>query len=425
MSAMHPHRHSHRYPLLLMAATVCAGLLLGLASPSIAVQMKPLSDAFIRLLGWLMVPLIFCMLVAGAAAMTRGRGLGRLGAYALLYFGAMSLLSMLAGLLAGWWLAPGVGFAAPGGAGALAQHAAAAPFAPFAPLAPAAPSAMLAWLDRLPPLQANNLFLLAAAVPAGLLLGHGGLGRALALVESCRLRLFAAVRLVLRLAPLAAFGAMAYTVGHYGMPSLLPLFKFILAINLASLLFVLVVFGAAARLAGLPLLRFIAHVRAELYLVFFTSSSLAGLAPLAEKLEGIGCPRAVTGVVLPFSYSLNLAGTYLYIALALVFLAQAGHVRLGWGETVAMLGVALVSSKGAVGVAGSGIATLAATVALLHVVPADMVAILLGIDRTMKCRLLTNVIGHGVACVAVAAWEGSLDRAALRRALAGEVQGEA
>jgi aerobic C4-dicarboxylate transport protein len=413
MRAMGPHRYPHRYSLLLMAATVCAGLLLGLVSPSVAVQMKPLSDAFIRLLGWMMVPLIFCMLVAGAAAMTRGRGLGRLGLYALLYFAAMSLLSMLAGLLAGWWLAPGAGFAAPVGAGgALVQHAASAA---------SALSAMLAWLEWLPPLQANNLFLLAAAVPAGLLLGHGGLGRALALVESCRLRLFAAVRLVLRLAPLAAFGAMAYTVGHYGMPSLLPLFKFIVAINLASLLFVLLVIGTAARLAGLPLLRFIVHVRAELYLVFFTSSSLAGLAPLAEKLEGIGCPRAVTGVVLPFSYSLNLAGTYLYIALALVFLAQAGHVRLGWGETIAMLGVALVSSKGAVGVAGSGIATLAATVALLHVVPADMVAILLGIDRTMKCRLLTNVIGHGVACVAVAAWEGSLDRAALRRGLVDEV----
>jgi aerobic C4-dicarboxylate transport protein len=225
---------------------------------------------------------------------------------------------------------------------------------------------------------------------------------------------------VLRLAPLAAFGAMAATVGRYGLVSLLPLLKFIVAINLASVLFVLLVLGGAARLAGLPLLRFLAYVRAELYLVFFTGSSLAGLAPLSDKLERLGCPPAVTGVVLPFSYSLNLAGTYLYIALALVFLTQAAGVQVGWQEQAFMLGVALVSSKGAVAVAGSGIATLAATVALLHVVPPEMVAILFAVDRTMKCRLLTNVIGHGVACVVVAAWEGSLDRAALEHTVSGE-----
>lgn len=391
-----------RSPFLALALPVFAGLALGLFAPSLALQMKPLSEAFIHLLGWITYPLVFCMLAASAAALGRDRELGRIGACALVYFTAMSLLSLLAGLAAGWALEPGAGAALLPGAGlALAAHG--------APL----PAGMLDWLDRLPPLRANNLFLLGAALPAGLLLGRLPHTGAPALVERCRSKLVEAVKVVLSLAPLAAFGAMAATVGRHGLVSLLPLLKFIVAINLASVLFVLLVLGGVARLAGLPLLRFLACVRAELYLVFFTSSSLAGLAPLSEKLERLGCPRAVTGVVLPLSYSLNLAGTYLYIAVALVFLAQAARVALGWHELAFMLGVALVSSKGAVGVAGSGIATLAATVALLHMVPPEMVAILFAVDRTMKCRLLTNVIGHGVACVAVAAWEGSLDRAAL------------
>lgn len=390
-----------------LAAPVLAGLALGLASPSLAMQMQPLGDAFIHLLGWVTYPLVFCMLAASAAALGRNRGLGRIGAYALAYFAAMSLLSMLAGLVLGWAFDPGSGAVlatAPG---------------PAAGSGSAAPSGMLDWMNRLPPLRANNLLLLAVALPAGMVLGRFPGAGMLALVEGCRIRLFGAVKAILWLAPLAAFGAMASAVGHHGLLSLLPLLKFIAAVNLASVLFVLLVFGAVARLAGLPLLRFLAQVRAVLYLVFFTGASLAGLAPLSEQLDRLGCPRAVTGVVLPFSYSLNLAGTYLYIGLALMFLMQAAQVQPGWRELAFMAGVALVSSKGAAGVAGSGIATLAATVALLHVVPPEMVTILLAVDRTMKCRLLTNVIGHGVACIAVAAWEGSLDRDTLRAALRG------
>jgi aerobic C4-dicarboxylate transport protein len=389
---------------LALALPVVAGLALGLGAPALAVQMKPLGDAFIHLLGWLTYPLVFCMLAASAAALGRDRELGAIGGFTLAYFAAMSLLSLLAGLAAGWAFEPGA-------------HAAAAFAQPPAPARAGAAHGMLDWLERLPELPANNLLLLAAALPAGLLLGRLGDGRALRLLERCRAALLIGIRVILRLAPLAAFGATAYTVGHYGTAPLLPLLRFIAAINLASLLFVLLAFGLAARLAGASLLRYLMFVRAELYLVFFTSSSLAGLAPLSEKLERLGCPRALTGMVLPFSYSLNLAGSYLYIALALMFLTQAAQVQLGWRELALMLGVALVSSKGAVGVAGSGIATLAATVALLHLAPPEMVAILFAVDRTMKCRVLTNVIGHGLACIVVAAWEGRLDRAALRRSL--------
>jgi len=388
-----------------LAIPVAAGLGLGLLAPSLAVRMQPLAQLFIHLLGWLTYPLIFCMLVSSASTLGRQREPGRIAALAFAYFALLSLLSMLFGLAAGWALEPG--------AGAVLASAS----LPAMP-APAETSAsMPGWLDRLPSLKANNLLLLAAALPAGLLLGRFPDTRVPAWVERCRLALFGVIKRLLVFAPLAAFGAMAAAVGRHGLAPLLPLLKFIAAINLASALFVLVVLGGAAWLAGMPLLRFIAYIRAELYLVFFTSSSLAGLVPLSEKLQGLGCPRQVTDVVLPFSYSLNLAGTYLYIAMGLTFLAQAAGVRLGWHELAWMLGMALVSSKGAVGVAGSGVATLAATVALLHVVPPELMAILFAIDRTMKCRLLTNVIGHGVACVVVAAADRCLDRKALAQAL--------
>jgi aerobic C4-dicarboxylate transport protein len=393
-------RIPRRYRFLLLALAVGAGLALGLVAPHAAVRMKPLSDAFVRLLGWLMMPLVFCMLALGTAGMARARSLGRLGLHALLYFGAMSLLSLLAGLAAGWAWQPGRGLD-------LA--------APAQVPSDAAAFGLLDVIARLPAPQSSNVWLLLAALPAGLLLGR--IAPAWRAARHAHALLSRAVDAVLRLAPLAAFGAMAYTIGAYGMPSLLPLLRFIVAVNAASLLFVALVFGAAARLAGMSLWRFLAFIRAELLLVFVTSSSLVGLAPLAARLERLGCPPALTAVVLPFSYSLNLAGTYLYIGLALLFLAQAAHVPLDWRDMPALLAVALVSSKGAAGVAGSGIATLAATVAVLHLVPVETVAILLGIDRTMKCRLLANVIGHGVACVVLAAREGSLDREAMREAL--------
>lgn len=393
-----------RSPLLPLALAIGAGLAFGIVAPAAAVRAHFLGEAFIRLLGWLVCPLIFCMLADGAAALGRNRGLGRIGLAMLLYFGAMSVLSMLAGLLSGWVLEPGIGMvsathgAAPAGNGP--PHAATLP----------------AWLDYLPPVHVNNLIVLALALPAGLAAGLSPGARLSGWIARARHALLGMVNAVLLLSPVAAFGAMASAVGRSGLASLLPLLKFIVAINLASVLFIIVVYGSAARLARVSLPRFIAFLRDELFLVAFTGATLAALAPMSDKLTRLGCPRRVTDVVLPFSYSLNLAGTYLYIAMALVFLAEASAVHLGWHELAVMLGVGLLGSKGAVGVAGSGFATLAATAALLGVAPADTVALLFAIDRTMKCRLLTNVIGHGLACMVVAAWDGSLDRDALRAA---------
>ena len=316
-----------RSPFLLFAVPVAAGVLLGLRAPALALQMQPLAEVFIHLLGWLTWPLIFCMLVSSAATLGRNRELGRVGAYALLYFAALSVIAMLFGLAAGWLLEPGAG-------AILALPPATVPGQPAQ-----APHGVFDWLNRVPPLKANNLLLLAVALPAGLLLGLIPRSLAAALAERCRGGMFAAIKALLMLAPLAAFGAMAAAVGRHALGSMLPLLKFIVAINLASVLFVLTVLAAAIRLAGVSLPRFLAAIRAELYLVFFTGSSLAALAPLSDKLERLGCPRSVTGVVLPFSYSLNLAGTTVYIAVALVFLMQAAQAPFGWREALLMLGV--------------------------------------------------------------------------------------
>jgi aerobic C4-dicarboxylate transport protein len=389
-------------PLLPLALAIGAGLAFGIVAPTAAMQTHFLSEVFIRLLGWLMCPLIFCMLVDGAVALGRNRGLGRIGLAMLLYFGAMSVLSMLAGLLSGWLLEPGIGMVSAHAGADLARHGT------------AGPDTLPAWLAWLPPVHVNNLVVLALALPVGLAAGLRPGSPILGWVDPCRRALLGMVRSVLWLSPVAAFGAMASAVARGGPASLLPLLKFIVAVNLASVLFILVVFGAVARLVRISLPRFLGFLRDELFLVAFTGATLAALAPMSDKLERLGCPRRLTDIVLPFSYSLNLAGTYLYIAMALVFLAEASAMHLGWHELAVMLGVGLLSSKGAVGVAGSGFATLAATAALLHVAPADTVALLFAIDRTMKCRLLTNVIGHGLACIVVAAADGSLDRQALR-----------
>jgi aerobic C4-dicarboxylate transport protein len=398
-----------RLAFLPLVLAIGAGLAFGLAAPAAATHMHVLTEAFIRVLGWLMCPLIFCMLVDGAAALGRNRGLGRIGLAMLGYFGAMSLLSMVAGLLAGWVLEPGIGMASAAACGAaLARPGAGA----------AADYALPHWMHLLPPLHANNLVVLALALPLGLVAGTRAQAPFLAAIDRGRRILLGAVRIVFWLSPLAAFGAMASAAARAGLASLLPLLRFIFAINLVSVLFVFVVYGGVAHLIRLPLLRFIAFLRDELVLVAVTGASLAVLTPLSDKLERLGCPRRLSDIVLPFSYSLNLAGTYLYIAMALVFLAEASAVPLGWHELAVMLGVGLLSTKGAVGVAGSALATLATTAALLHVLPADSVALLVAIDKTMKCRLLTNVLGHGLACIVLALRDGSLDRDALQRSLA-------
>lgn len=383
-----------------LVGAVVAGIVAGLAEPDWAIRFKPLVEVFVNLLGWLAVPLLVCMLAASSASARHGLRLGRLGSYAALYFATMSLLSLVLGMVTSWVLEPG---------------AALYPGRDFG----VQPAARLS-LDRVPGLGTLhlNVLLVLSAIPVGLLVRACAATRVGDAIERCRALLLRAINLLLLFSPLAAFSAMAYTVGQYGVHALLPLLAFIVAVNLASLLFVVLGLGTALRLARVPLLRLIAYLRDELLLVAATGSSMVGLTPLALKLERLGCPRALTAIVLPLSYSFNLSGTYVYIGAALVFLAQAARVDLGVEQLLAMIGVALLTSRAAIGVAGSGFATLTTTVSVLRIVPLDMVAILLGIDRTMKCRLLANVIGHGVACIALAACVGGLDRAAMKSELA-------
>lgn len=404
-----------RDPTAQMLAAVAGGVALGLLAPHGAAAVAPLGALFVRAIALVMNPLMFCMLAASIARIGDGRRLRGTGARALLYFTVMSLLSLGAGLLAATLLQPGAGL-----------HAAAAgmpaPDSGLAmPGAPGGPAGPLAWLRALATLalHVDNLMVLVAAVPAGLLLARGGARASAALAGIDRLAglLMKVVRGLLTLAPLAVFGAMAYAVARSGLVALLPLLKFVLASYLACALFVLLVMGGAARLAGLSMVRLLAYLRDELWLVFFTSSSLAALPRLNEKLRRLGCAGPVVALVLPFGYTLNLAGTNLYVGMAVLFLAQAGHVTLHWPQLLAILLVCLVTTKGAVGVAGSGFATLAATLAALHQVPPEMLAMLLGVERLMKCRSLTNVIGNAVACAVVAAWQHDLDHVAMAEQL--------
>ncbi len=377
----------------LLIGAVAAGIAFGFAAPEWTPRLKPVADGFVTLLGWLAGPLLFCMLAASAARLREGPRLGRAGLLALPYFALTALASLALGMLVAWVLEPGAGL----------ELAVQRPAVDRAFVAPALPALHL------------NVLLLLCALPCGLLAQTAPGARAA--IEHARRHLLRAVELLLALSPLAAFCAMSHVVGQYGLRALLPLLAFVVAVNLASILFVVFGLGTALRVAGVALGGLLRYLRRELLLVFVTGSSLAGLAPLARRLEQLGCPAPLTGLVLPLSYSLNLAGTYVYLGTGIVFLAQAARVALGWPDLLAIAGVALVTSRTAASVAGSGFATLAATLAVLQIVPAESVALLLGIDRTMKCRLLTNVFGHGVACIVLAAGSRGLDRATLEREL--------
>jgi len=401
-----------------MAMAFTAGMLLGHFFPSAGAQMKPLSDAFLRLVGMLIGVLIFCLVVSGTAGMRNRLQATKVGIKAIVYFEAMTLVSLAVGILGATLLAPGKGF----------QPLFSADAAQRAAPAPAAESTAQFFLDIIPSTFAgaftgnSSLQVLLLALLSGIALGHvGERGRGLLeLVESVQQVLQGMVTMVLKLAPLAAFGAMAFMIGRYGISSMLPLLHFVAAIYLVSILFVCIMLGLLARAAGCNIFRFIAYVKEELMLVFFTSSSIAALPGLVTKLEKMGCTKPVVRLMLPTGYSFNLNGSNIYIAMAAVFLAQISHVELGFWPLLSLLGIAMLTSKSAASIAGSAFVALTATLASLNLIPMTGVVLLLGIERLMKCRSLTNVIGNCVGCIVVCAWEKALDRDAMHQALAGK-----
>ena len=408
----------HLYFWVLLS--ICAGALLGFVSPGTGVALKPLGDGFIALVKMLISPVIFCTVVLGIAGAGDLKKAGRIGGKALLYFEVVSTAALGIGLLVMHLLHPGRGFnvdPATLDAKAVTKYAEAA----------ASQSTVEFLLHLIPKTFADaftasgdllQVLLLAVLFGTALVrLGHVG-GRVHEFIEEASRIFFAMMAFVMKLAPVGAGGAMAFTIGKYGVASLKPLAALMGSFYLTCLLFVLGVLGLICALTGFSIVRFIVYIRAELLTVLGTSSSESALVPLMEKLERAGCSKAVVGLVVPAGYSFNLDGTNIYLTMAALFVAQALNIELTLRQEVTLLLVAMVTSKGASGVTGAGFITLAATLAVVPSVPVAGLALILGIDRFMsEARALTNFIGNGVAAVVIARWEGELDPVRLSEAM--------
>ena len=406
---------------------IIVGVILGHYYPALATEMKPLGDGFIKLIKMVIGPIIFCTVVTGIAGMEDMKKVGRVGGKALLYFEVVSTFALALGLAATHILRPGVGFnidpATLNGKEVASYAAKAHGQSTVDFLMHIIPNTMV---DAFA--QGEILQILLIALLFGSVLAHlGERGRAVTdFIDGITRVLFGIVHIVTKLAPIGAFGAMAFTIGKYGVGSLLPLLKLIGTFYLTSVVFVLVVLGTIARLTGFSIIRFVGYIKEELLIVLGTSSSEAALPQLMEKLEKAGCSRSVVGLVIPTGYSFNLDGTSIYLTMAAVFIAQATNTPMTFTQELTLLAVLLLTSKGAAGVTGSGFIVLAATLSAVGHVPVAGLALILGIDRFMsEARALTNMIGNGVATVVVAGWTKDLDRERMRRVLDGETVTEA
>jgi len=401
-------------------AAIFAGVLLGHFLPGDGIAMKPLGDAFIKLVRMIISPVIFCTVVTGIASMHDMRKVGRVGGKALLYFEVVSTVALAIGLLAAHLLQPGKGFnvdpstldaSAVSGYAAQATHAEGlAGF--FMHIIPDTFVGAFTQGDILPVLLIAMLFGSALAV-----MGEPA-KPVISLIEALSKAFFKIVHVITSLAPIGAFGAMAFTIGKYGIESLLPMMKLIGTFYLTAFLFVTFGLGMVAKACGFSIFRFLAFIKDELLIVLGTSTSEAALPQLMEKLERLGCSRGIVGLVVPTGYSFNLDGTNIYMTLAVLFLAQATNTHMTAMQEVTLLAVTMLTSKGSTGVTGAGFITLAASLSVVPTVPVTAMVLILGIDRFMsECRALTNIVGNGVATIVVASWEKELDRGMLRAQL--------
>jgi len=401
-------------------AAIFAGVLLGHFLPVDGIAMKPLGDAFIKLVRMIISPVIFCTVVTGIASMHDMRKVGRVGGKALLYFEIVSTVALAIGLLAAHVLQPGKGFnvdpstldaSAVSGYAAQATHGEGlAGF--FMHIIPDTFVGAFTQGDILPVLLIAMLFGSALAV-----MGEPA-KPVISLIEALSKAFFKIVHVITSLAPIGAFGAMAFTIGKYGIESLLPMMKLIGTFYLTAFLFVTFGLGMVAKACGFSIFRFLAFIKDELLIVLGTSTSEAALPQLMEKLERLGCSRGIVGLVVPTGYSFNLDGTNIYMTLAVLFLAQATNTHMTAMQEVTLLAVTMLTSKGSTGVTGAGFITLAASLSVVPTVPVTAMVLILGIDRFMsECRALTNIVGNGVATIVVASWEKELDRGMLRAQL--------
>jgi aerobic C4-dicarboxylate transport protein len=388
------------------------GVLLGVLAPDWAVPLKPLGDGFIKLIKMLIAPIIFTTVVAGIAGMGDMKKVGRVGVKALVYFELVTTLALVIGLVIANVFTPGAGVHA---TAATLDAKAVAPYVGAA----SALSSVDSLLHLIPNtfagafVDGDILQVLVIALLSGFALARlGEHGRPVAnLLHELARMFFSIVSLVTRLAPVAAFGAMAFTIGKYGLGSLAALAKLMACVYLTCGLFITFVLGTIARLGGFSLWKIIRYIREELLIVIGTSSSEAALPGLMEKMERIGCARSVVGLVVPAGYSFNLDGTCIYLTMAALFIAQATDTPLPLAGQLGLLLVLLVTSKGAAGVTGSGFIVLAATLAATGRVPVTGMALILGVDRFMsEARAITNFIGNTVATLILARWDGEFDR---------------
>jgi aerobic C4-dicarboxylate transport protein len=400
---------------------IALGIVLGYFFPKIAVPMKPLGDGFIALIRMMIAPVIFCTVVHGIASMSDLKKIGRIGLKTLVYFEVVSTLALAIGLIVGELLHPGSGFNI--------DPATLDPKAVASYATRAKEDTLVAHLLAIIPqdsyfgalARGDLLQVLLISILSGFAISQMGvLGEKIAgAIDTAARLFFAVIRIIVRAAPVGAFGAMAFTIGQYGVGSLVNLGALIATFYITSLLFVLLMLGTIARLAGFSILRFLAYIKDELLIVLGTSSSETVLPNLMNKMERLGASKSVVGLVVPSGYSFNLDGTNIYMTLSTLFLAQATNTPLSFGQEIEILVIAMITSKGASGVTGAGFVTLAATLAIIPDIPIQSLALLLGIDKFMsECRALTNLVGNGVACVVISRSENELDVDRLHEAMA-------
>jgi len=401
---------------------IALGVFIGWAYPETAKSFKWLGDAFVNLIRMMIAPVIFCTIVHGIASMGDLRKVGRVGVKALIYFEVVSTLALLVGVIVGEVVKPGANFGAnvatldPNAVATFAN--AAAKDSAVAHVLGLIPTSFFNALAGGDLLQVLLISILTGVVVSGMGEKAAPIGRA---IDTAGQIFFRIIGLIVKLAPIGAFGAMAFTIGQYGIGKLGNLAGLIGTFYLTSLIFVLVVLGGVARLAGFSIFRFIAYIKDELLIVLGTSSSETVLPQMMIKMERLGASKPVVGLVIPTGYSFNLDGTNIYMTLATLFLAQAVGADLSFTQYATIIVVAMLTSKGASGVTGAGFITLAATLAAIpdNPVPVAAMALILGIDKFMsECRALTNLVGNGVATIVISAWENELDRDMLRTALA-------
>ena len=417
-AAAAPNKPFYRILYVQVLVAIVLGVIVGWLWPDLGKNewIKALGDGFVKLIKMVIAPVIFCTVVSGIAHISEVKKVGRVAVKALVYFEIVSTFALALGLIVANVLHPGKGFQGQSNAAAVASYA-----------KQASEMKSVDFVLHIIPdtvvgafAQGEILQVLLFAILFGFaLMGLGERGHTIrAFVDDAAHAIFGVIAIVVKVAPIGAFGAMAYTIGRFGPQALGNLAGLIATFYLTAFVFVIVVLGTIARIAGFSIFKFLRYIKDELLIVLGTSSSESALPQLMEKLERLGCSKPVVGLVVPTGYSFNLDGTNIYMTLATLFIAQAMNVDLSFGEQLTILIVAMLTSKGASGITGAGFITLAGTLAAVRPELVPGMAIVLGIDKFMsECRALTNLCGNGVACVIVAWWEGELDRDKLSAAL--------